>query len=184
MDQTVKINKRCADYNGVTSTGERQRLADDPMCDDPYFKCMNNNTNECVSVTNEPLPKCDIGKPDRYACANKWPDYPCYTNRRTCVNQEGIELVDPIGDIVITAAYGITDAYKMLSSWLSQEDVDTIENDQELQVRIFTTINGFAGSAHILPGRLESVRSAPIDNYLHVAQAHINSRQSGSRNRV
>jgi len=100
------------------------------------------------------------------------------------VNQEGVELVDPIGDIVTTAAYGITDAYKMLSSWLSQEDVDTIENDPELQVRIFTTINGFAGSAHILSDRLESVRSAPIDNYLHVAQTHINSRQSGSRNRV
>ncbi len=79
----------------------------DEQCINGYFPCYKETKGKCFDVEGKKSqPQCPAGTSlDRIKCASYWPDYACYEPRmRHCVNEQGVVLVDPIGDLAYTAA--------------------------------------------------------------------------------
>jgi hypothetical protein len=143
---------------------------DTTMCKSEDFPCYNPQIKKCVNKNNtEIVPECPKDSvADKYKCNNKWPDFPCYKDG-SCINKDGVVLMDPIADITYAASelfHGTCNLiYKLL------EDADSPKTSRESRIHTYETINNYwsnYGDLMKCPDYLmkaENIRTLPLDTY-------------------
>ena len=179
MEQQRILNKSC-EYRGKQIN--RNLTDQNPQCSDKYFKCYDTDTRECVSLQGEPKPKCQEGRVDRVLCSQQWPEYPCYSDRKTCLSPDGVELVNPIADILQVCRGGIECVTDYLKSYFTNKEIVMIEQDPELQLEVLNALQ-----SHVIPetkqltnnstiANIHSASSIPADTYMNKARQQLVSR--------
>ena len=179
MEQQRILNKSC-EYRGKQIN--RNLTDQNPQCSDKYFKCYDTDTRECVSLQGEPKPKCQEGRVDRVLCSQQWPEYPCYSDRKTCLSPDGVELVNPIADILQVCRGGIECVTDYLKSYFTNKEIVMIEQDPELQLEVLNALQ-----SHVIPetkqltnnsvvANIHSASSIPADTYINKAREQLVSR--------
>jgi hypothetical protein len=167
MELQRKLQKSCK-YRGLK---KNKNLIDNfNQCSNPFYKCYDIDTNQCTDFDGNPIPQCPEGIPDRVACAARWPEYPCYTRRKTCVSTDGIELFDPIDNFIQLCRGGIDSACTRIRSFLTKDDINTISQDPELQTYIYDSLSqygpdSFLQNNHIV-NKLQTPRKLNTDIYV------------------
>jgi uncharacterized phage-associated protein len=180
MERENLQNKKCS-YRG-RKIG-KHLLDNDSRCTNTYFKCYEPSTQSCLSLSGEKIPFCKYGNADRITCANRWPEFPCKTPRGTCVNTEGIELFDPIADISKLFSQGVEYAINMFKKILTNDDINEIQHDPQLQLELYNAINSY-GISNIdtnqkkLLTKLSIVGATPINTYKKIVYQTIQNRQN------
>lgn len=119
-----------------------------------------------------------FGRPSRQHCPAKWPDYPCYTRRRTCVNTDGVELFEPFGEIIGVGTHAINDFITGLKALIRGTNAESIRQDPQFYTELYSTLNSYVPqftNRNPIEQHLEPLREAPIDSYLNRAQDSIES---------
>ena len=119
-----------------------------------------------------------FGRPSRQHCPAKWPDYPCYTGRRTCVNTDGVELFEPFGEIIGVGSHAINDFITGLKSLIRGTNAESIRQDPQFYTELYETLNSYVPqftNRNPIEQHLEPLRRTPIDSYLNQAQDTIES---------
>jgi len=84
---------------------------------------------------------CDVPKQyiDRDKCFAQWPNFPCYDpKQKACHSTSGVQLLDPVGDIIYSATRAYTAGYDLISSLMGIKPPRLRrQSDRDLDERLY-----------------------------------------------